>query len=394
MKKKKAGLLLLAAALAVLTSCAPMNQTKMVPDSMVTDLTPAFQSGDFDSKVDGLVILVDASSSMAETFETYIKFDIAKAFVRRMNQTMPPISAVSGLRTFGHSQALSRESTRLFYGMAPYDRQEMDKSLASVTPAGGPSPMTAAIKRVARDLDNISGNKALIIISDGKDLTDQPLTAAQNLQEMMGDSLCIYTVMVGDDEKGKLLMEEMARISPCGFMAMAQDINSAGPMADYVSDVFLTKIERTALAPEPKKAPAIEPEPAPEETGLGYHKPEPLLTDLGSIHFAFDRSDLTAEGKAALDQHIQALTDNPDVRVLIGGHTSAMGTDDYNQMLSEKRAATVRDYLIHKGNIPAQKLTAIGYGETKPAMPEASPRKINSKEARANMRVVFEVTQE
>ncbi len=365
---------------------------------MVTDLTPAFQSGNFDSKVDGLVVLVDASSSMAETYETYVKFDIAKAFVRRMNHTMPPISAVSGLRTFGHDQTLSRESTRLFYGMAPYNRLEMDASLAAVTPAGGPSPMTVAINQVAQDLEDISGNKALIIISDGKDMTAQPLAAAQNLQDMMGDTLCIYTVVVGDDEQGKLLMQDIARVSPCGFMAMAQDISSAGPMVDYVSDVFLTKIERTALAPEPKAEPktelAIEPEPIPEETGLGYHKPEPLLTDLGTIHFAFDRADLTAEGKNALDQHIQALTDNPDVRVVIGGHTSAMGADDYNQMLSEKRAATVKDYLIHKGNIPAQRLTTIGYGETKPAMPEASPRKINSKEARANMRVVFEVIPE
>lgn len=386
MQNIKIRVILLVISLICLTSCATVNKTKMVPDSIVKDLTPAFQSGEFGSKVDGLVVLMDASSSMTETYQDYVKFDIAKAFVRRMNDTMPPISTVSGLRTFGHAPQLTREQTKLFYGMAPYNRQGMNKSLSQVSPSGGPTPLTAAITEAAVDLKDISGNKVVIIISDGKDLTDQPFIAAQKMQAMAKDHLCIYTVMVGDDEKGKILMEKIARVSPCGFMILAQDVGSAQPMADYVSDVFLTKVEKTAKIPASKEKLTG----SQEGVGLGYHKAELVMMNLGNIHFNFDSSDLTKEGKTILDQHIQVLMNNPDVNVIIEGHASARGTRDHNQDLSEKRASTVQNYLVDIGSIPVKRLSAIGYGETRPAVHESNPEQINSEEAKANMRVVFE----
>lgn len=387
MQNRKIKLMLLVMALIGLTSCTTMNKAKMIPDSMVQDLTPAFESGEFDSKVDGLVVLMDASSSMGKTYNDYVKFDIAKAFVRRMNDTMPPISAVSGLRTFGHAPQLTREQTRLFYGMAPYNRQEMNKGLTQVTPSGGPTPLTAAINEAAEDLKDINGHKAVIIISDGKDLTDQPFMAAKNMQAMMENHLCIYTVLVGDDEKGKILMEKIAKVSPCGFMTLAQDIGSALPMAGYVSDVFLTEVEKTAIAPVSEEKLVT----SQKGVGLGYHKTEALMKDLGNIHFNFDNSDLTKQGKTILDQHIEVLLNNPDVKVIIAGHASARGTHEHNQNLSEKRAATVENYLIDVGNIPSKRLSTIGYGETSPAVHEPNPEQMNSKEAKANMRVVFEV---
>ena len=379
MKTRKIKLFLLVIGLVFLTSCATVNKTRMVPDSMVKDLTPAFQSGEFGSKVDGFVVLLDASSSMAETYQDYVKFDIAKAFVRRMNGTMPPISAVSGLRSFGHAPELSRELTKLFYGMAPYNRHGLNKGLTAVTPPGGTTPLPAAITAAFSDLKNISGDKAVIIISDGKDLTDQPFIAAQNLQTMMEDHLCIYTVLVGDDEKGKILLEKIARVSPCGFMALAQDVSSAESMADYVSDVFLTKIEKTAQVSAPEEKPDVS------------HKAEPLMMNLGKVHFNFDKSDLTKEGKIILDQHIQVLMNNPDVKVIIEGHTSARGTKNYNQNLSERRALSVLNYLINVGKIHFKRLSTIGYGETRPAVHEPNPEERNSEQAKANMRVVFEV---
>jgi OOP family OmpA-OmpF porin len=379
MKNIKIRLVLLAIGLVFLASCTTSNKTKMVSDSMVNDLTPGFQSGKLASNVDGLVILLDSSSSMAKTYRDYVKFDIAKAFVHRMNNTMPPISAIAGLRTFGHAPELSREQTQLFYGMTPYNRSEMNEGLSAITPSGGPTPMTSALEGAGADLKNIMGNKAIIIISDGKDLTDQPVQAAQELQTNIGDTLCIYTVVVGDDEKGKILMEKIAKTSPCGFMTLAQDLSSPEPMAQYVSDVFLTKAEITAQVP------------ASQEQGLGYHKAEPLIMDLGNVHFRFDDAALTREGKARLDQNIQVLMDEPDVEVVISGHTSASGTKDHNQALSEKRASSVRDYLINVGKIQPNRLSVLGYGATKPVMQESNPEQVNSEEAKANMRVDFEV---
>ncbi|MFH1603328.1 MAG: OmpA family protein [Pseudomonadota bacterium] len=58
--------------------------------------------------------------------------------------------------------------------------------------------------------------------------------------------------------------------------------------------------------------------------------------------------------------------------------------------MSEDIANAVRDYLIEKGIAP-ERITTIGYGRTKPAVYEVTPDDINTKEAKANMRVLFEV---
>ena len=378
MKTRGIMFVLLAIGVLLTASCTTTKTVKMVPEPDVKDLTAAFRSGELISKVDGLVILLDASSSMAGTYQDYRKFDIAKTFVHHMNETMPPIPAISGLRTFGHAPELSDAQSELFFGMRPYNRNEMKMGLAKVNPSGGPTPMAAALKGAGADLENVNGRKAIVVVSDGKDLTDLPAAVAGDLVKKMGDTLCIYTVMIGDDEKGKVLLEKMAAASPCGFMALARDLSSAAPMAGYVADVFLTKADKKIRTPE-------------KEIGLGYHKPEPLLPSLEIVHFEFDSSDLTAEGKKLLEEHIRILKEQSDIKIIVNGHTSARGSRAYNQALSERRASSVRDYFIHVGNIRSGRITAIGHGETKPAVHEPNPEIKDSMEAKTNMRVVFDI---
>lgn len=110
----------------------------------------------------------------------------------------------------------------------------------------------------------------------------------------------------------------------------------------------------------------------------------------GDTHFDFDKSTLSQEAKSLLDKDVQGLKENPQINVRMAGYTSAKGTEEVNQRLSEKRANTVRDYLIEKGIAP-ERITVIGYGRTRPAVYEVTPGDINSKEAQANMRVLFEV---
>lgn len=110
----------------------------------------------------------------------------------------------------------------------------------------------------------------------------------------------------------------------------------------------------------------------------------------GDTHFDFDKSTLTPEAKTLLDKDAQILKENPGMHVRMAGYTSAKGTEDINQKLSERRANAVSDYLIEKSIAPGR-ITIIGYGRTKPAVYEVQPGDINSEEAKANMRVLFEV---
>ncbi len=115
-----------------------------------------------------------------------------------------------------------------------------------------------------------------------------------------------------------------------------------------------------------------------------------VLIMLEDNHFEFDKSVVTAKGAEILGDNIKLLKANPDVRIRIAGYTSAKGTAEYNQKLSERRAQSVKAYLV-KGGIAADRLVTIGFGQTRPAEYEPLPNNIYSKEAKANMRVLFEV---
>ena len=79
-----------------------------------------------------------------------------------------------------------------------------------------------------------------------------------------------------------------------------------------------------------------------------------------------------------LQKLLEFLTVNHNVVVEIGGHTDSDGTDEHNQVLSDKRAASVRDYLIKRG-IKADRLFSHGYGESSPVADNLTPagKKLN-----------------
>jgi OOP family OmpA-OmpF porin len=86
----------------------------------------------------------------------------------------------------------------------------------------------------------------------------------------------------------------------------------------------------------------------------------------GGVHFAFDSAQLTAKGRAILDELIPGLKANPGMKVTLAGHTCSIGSERYNQGLSERRAQSVYNYLAANG-IAAERMTVFGYGEMRPA---------------------------
>jgi len=83
------------------------------------------------------------------------------------------------------------------------------------------------------------------------------------------------------------------------------------------------------------------------------------------VHFDFDRSLLRPDALRVLDDVVTAMNANPSLRLQIEGHTCNIGTAEYNVALSERRAHSVRDYLISRG-IAANRLTTVAYGEERP----------------------------
>lgn len=118
-----------------------------------------------------------------------------------------------------------------------------------------------------------------------------------------------------------------------------------------------------AAAPAPARAPAVvaavAPAPAPA-------KPMPQkISFSGDALFAFDKSVLKPEGKVMLDGLVSQLEGATYENIVATGHTDRFGSNAYNQKLSERRANTVKDYLVSK-NVQAGRIDAEGKGETQP----------------------------
>ncbi|MEW6445817.1 MAG: OmpA family protein [Pseudomonadota bacterium] len=104
--------------------------------------------------------------------------------------------------------------------------------------------------------------------------------------------------------------------------------------------------------------PTVEAPKAPVQTAK-------VFTLNADAYFDFDKSNLKAEGKKAMDTLVADMKIEQVDEIRVVGHTDSIGTDAYNQKLSERRAKTVSDYLVSKG-VPAAKIKASGMGETKP----------------------------
>ena len=136
----------------------------------------------------------------------------------------------------------------------------------------------------------------------------------------------------------------------------------------------------------PKKVAASKPKPKKDSDGDGVmddmdkcaktpkgtsvdKKGCPLKTKsrgaLEGVAFKLNSADLTQDAEKVLEDVAADLKKFPSVNVEIQGHSDTMGDDSYNLYLSEKRAQTVRSFLINKG-VKAERLTAKGYGETAP----------------------------
>lgn len=108
--------------------------------------------------------------------------------------------------------------------------------------------------------------------------------------------------------------------------------------------------------------------------------------DLKTIHFDFDNATITADSKVILKANAEWLKKNPKVSIQIEGHCDSRGTIEYNIALGEKRAISVKKYLLGLG-IAKEKLNVISYGKERPIVKEDSEAAW-AKNRRANFVIV------
>lgn len=140
----------------------------------------------------------------------------------------------------------------------------------------------------------------------------------------------------------------------------------------------------------PRAAEPAKPAPAP----VAAPKKPAVLTVTSTELFEFNKATLTAEARAKLDKEVVARAkDFGNVSLVhVDGHADRLGSPQYNQKLSEKRAEAVRAYLVSKG-FDAGKIETLGSGKTLPvkSCPDQKDRKALIQCLEPNRRVVVEV---
>jgi peptidoglycan-associated lipoprotein len=201
----------------------------------------------------------------------------------------------------------------------------------------------------------VTGNRVLI-----RDPRDERVFAAEFA--VHGDRM--VGRLLTTPQPARIVLE---RVRPREAVASAPPV--AAPLPDATPPPVVTApvaLPIAAEAPgadEPVRATPMAERPSPQEFAP---------TDaLKPVHFAFGGSHLEPSQTPAMDAAVQWLQANPGVPVIIEGHCDERGTEAYNLTLGERRARTVRDYLLARG-IGGARLTLVSYGEERPSCVEHS----------------------
>ena len=319
----------------LLVACGTM-QANMPNDA--GDLAAKLRQG-YVQKVDTAVFVLDASSTMFDGYQGVQKFSTARNLLLRMNSAIAGLKLDGGLHVFGPVMGMNNQDSKLVYGITPYNSTEFAKAVKAVQ-IGGLTPLSKPLTESIANLKNSKGPIAVILLSDGMETSAaDPVKAAAELKKAYGDRICIYTVLIGNDPKGKATMESIAKASGCGFATTADALAPGSELAGFLEKVFLEK----GVVRAPVTGRII----------------------LRGINFDLDKAIIKPEFVPVLDAAVSTLKEQPNLKVVVEGHTCDLGSDAHNQNLSERRAKAVYDYLVKKG-VNAANLSTVGRGETQP----------------------------
>lgn len=302
-------------------------------------------------KVDNFIFFTDYSGSMNMKHDQMgdYKIKLAKSMMSTLNAEIPALPYKAGAYTFAPYSTLQP--------MGMYNKSAMESGISGLSTDydifNRQTPMGNGLTDLNDVLSGMSGKTAVIMFTDGRsNLGLDPVAEAKALYAKYGSNLCIHIVSYADTAMGKMIIDEIRALSSCSVVADGQGLMDRATRAAFVQDVFYDMV--TVAEPEP------EPEPMPEETVITFR-----------LNFGFDKYQITEEMVPTLEQVKLILQENPDVDVEVAGHTDYIGTVEYNQGLSERRAGSVKDWLVENG-VKASRLEAVGYGELQPKYDNAT----------------------
>jgi len=296
---------------------------------------------------DQVITITDASGTMYE----HKTFPQAQALTRTFVAAMPEGSAAgskagayeAGLISFGGAERITSQLATFNRGAlaSTVDRYRI---LGEISGYGGTTPLHDVIAESRASLARRSANSALVVFSDGLPQDEMAaLRAARDLGVAYDGTVCIHTVQTGDNPNGADFLRRLSQVTGCGSARTASSVSDPAAFTGFVREVFVASGNRPA--PEPDACSGV--------------------IRLRGVEFEFDKADLAGASSVVLDAAGEGLLACPTVPVRVEGHTDSLGSAEYNQNLGQRRAETVRRYLVDSGIAP-QRIKARSHGETRP----------------------------
>ena len=263
------------------------------------------------------------------------------------------------------------------WGVESFHPDEFNAATSRLRPSDNTmSHLGWGVAASASELGQMSGRKALIILSDFKANPEfgDPLARAKALAERFGRELCIYTIYVGADEDGVKLARDIAVVSGCGnWLDGCLLLANRDCLEGALNEIF--KGEKSALGSACLDS---------DRDGVYDDKDECPNTPLGvevdergcwvaawAQFFDFDKSVVKPIYLPHIAKAAGVLRAHAKLDVEIAGHTDSKGSDEYNMKLGLRRALAVKEWLVKYGVDPGR-LEVKSYGERQPAVSNAT----------------------
>ncbi|MCK8602209.1 OmpA family protein [Desulfoferrobacter suflitae] len=324
-------------------------------------------------KIDNFIILQDQSGSMymvyggGATVPSTVadggleldktKMAMSKKILSGMNDLIPELGYQGSLSMVAPYQQVMPPTV--------YEKAKLADAIDAIPNQqeiyGRRTPLGMGIHNLDAVMAGLSGRTGIILISDGREnMCTNPVMEAKAIADKY--QACFHTISLADTPEGKAVMDQISQLGDCCAANGADLLQDPAALEEFVKCVFY--------------------EEAMEEVIV-----------LRGIHFDFDKSNIKAEWVPVLDEAAAILKDNPAINIVIEGHTDSIGTDAYNQALSERRARSVYNFFRQNG-IAGSRMTTVGYGESNPIAPNTNPDGTDNPEGRAlNRRVELKVVE-
>jgi OOP family OmpA-OmpF porin len=291
---------------------------------------------------DNAVLLLDTSSSTNDKYA-----NTGLPIIQVMKTELK--SRIAGFPDLGHNIGIyTYTDWKANLPVQLFNREKISAALDTIPDKGrGPTPLKSGLLKLDDILKPLKGRSAVFVFWDGEYTGDDPIGVAKNLAKKY--DACFYIISSAKPQREAEMIQNVPTLNNCSrVISLADFFNHPEYTTGALFDVKVTEHVVTSTTTK--------------LVGL----------KVDHMNFTFNGTELGANDKAELDKVAGFMKTQPKAYAVIAGYTDDVGTKDYNEGLSKKRAEMVAGYLKEKG-VDSARIVTFWYGLTNPLVPNDSP---------------------